>query len=123
MKYALLVYGERETLGGAGRALHDPSAYLTLDTGTARLLAHYRLRAPELTTTIRRSGKNPTRSRGPAIDGRETLCAFFLIESEEEEKALEIASELPAGSRCGGSLRRIARGRRRKRLCRPQSRR
>ena len=123
MKYALLVYGARETLDGERRAVHDPAAYLALDTGTVRLLAHYRLRAPELTTTIRVSGSNPTRSTGPATVHREPLCALFLIESEEEEKALEIASELPAGSRCGGSLRRIARGRRRKRLCRPQSRR
>ena len=96
MKYALLVYGERETLGGAGRALHDPSAYLTLDTGTARLLAHYRLRAPERTTTIRLSGNNLTRSAGPAAEDHETLSALFLIESEQEETALEIASQLPA---------------------------
>jgi hypothetical protein len=97
MKYALLVYGERETLDGAGRAVHDPAAYLALDTG-ARLLAHYRLRSPERTTTIRRSGDDLTRSTGPAVERRETLCAFLLIESEHEETALEIASQLPAVS-------------------------
>jgi hypothetical protein len=97
MKYALLVYGARETLGGE-RAVHDPAAYRALDTGDARLLAHYRLRAPERTTTIRLSGNNPTRSTGPAIERRETLCAFFLIEGELEETVLEIASQLPAVS-------------------------
>ena len=96
MKYALLVYGARETLGGASTAVHDPAAYRELDTGTARLLAHYRLRAPERTTTIRLSGNTPTRSTGPAIEHHETLCALFLIESEQEGKALEIASQLPA---------------------------
>jgi hypothetical protein len=96
MKFALLVYGARETFGGASRAIHDPAAYLTLDTGTARLLAHYRLRAPERTTTIRLSGNDPTRSTGPATEHHETLSAFFLIESEQEETVLEIASQLPA---------------------------
>jgi len=96
MKYALLVYGARETLDGERRAVHDPAAYLALDTGTARLLAHYRLRAPERTTTIRVSGSNPTRSTGPAAEQHETLCALFLIESEQEEPVLEIAGQLPA---------------------------
>ena len=96
MKYALLVYGARETLGGASRAVHDPAAYLGLDTGTARLLAHYRLRAPERTTTIRLSGNTPTRSTGPTTERREALCALFLIESEQEETVLDIASRLPA---------------------------
>ena len=96
MKYALLVYGARETLDDASRAVHDPAAYLALDTGTARLLAHYRLRAPERTTTIRVSGSNPTRSTGPAAEQHETLCALFLIESEQEEPVLEIAGQLPA---------------------------
>jgi hypothetical protein len=96
MKYALLLYAERETLDRTSRALHDPAAYLTLDTDTARLLAHYRLRAPERTTTIRLNGSNPTRSTGPAAELRETMCALFLVESKEEETVLEIASQLPA---------------------------
>jgi hypothetical protein len=96
MKYALLVYGEGEMLSSAGRAVHDPAAYLKLDTGTARLLAHYRMRAPERTTTIRLSGNDPTRTAGPAAEHDETLCALFLIESEQEETVLEIGAQLPA---------------------------
>ena len=96
MRYALLVYGAREALDGERRAVHDPAAYLALDTGPARMLAHYRLRAPERTTTIRLTGTNPTRSAGPATDHRETLRALFLIESEHEEPVLEIAGQLPA---------------------------
>jgi len=96
MKYALLVYGERETLGAVSRAVHDPAAYNALDTGTARVLAHYRLRRPERTTTIRLCGANVTRSTGPAAERHETLCALFLIESQQEETVLEIASRLPA---------------------------
>jgi hypothetical protein len=96
MKYALLVYGARETLGGSSRDVHDPAAYLALDTGTARLVAHYRLRAPERTTTIRLSGNTLTRSTGPAAEDHETLSALFLLESEQEETVLEIGSQLPA---------------------------
>jgi hypothetical protein len=96
MKYALLVYQAPEALDGDREAVHDPAAYLALETGTARLLAHYRLRAPERTTTIRLTGTNPTRSAGPATDHRETLRALFLIESEHEEPVLELAGQLPA---------------------------
>ena len=96
MKYALLVYGARETPGTASRAVHDPAVYVALDTGTARVLAHYRLRAAERTTTIRLAGNTPTRSIGPAADHDETLRALFLIESEQEETVLEIACQLPA---------------------------
>jgi hypothetical protein len=96
MKYALLVYEARESLDRESRAVHNPDAYRELDTGTARLLIHYRLRAPERTTTIRLSGNNPTRSTGPAAKDRETLCALFVIESEQEETVLDIASQLPA---------------------------
>jgi hypothetical protein len=103
MKYALLVYGARETVDGTSRAVHDPAAYLALDTGTARLLAHYRLRAPESTTTIRLSGNKLTRSTGAAAEHNETLRALFLIESEQEETVLEIASQLPA-ARLGATV-------------------
>jgi hypothetical protein len=96
MKYALLVYGVRETLGAESRAVHDPATYRALDTGTARLLAHYRLRAPERTTTIRLAGGNPTRTTGPAAEHRETLCALFLLDSDQEETVLQIAAQLPA---------------------------
>ena len=97
MKYALLVYQAPEALDGDREAVHDPAAYLALETGTARLLAHYRLRAPERTTTIRLSEDNiPTRSSGPGIERRETLCALFLIESTQEETVLELAGQLPA---------------------------
>ena len=96
MKYALLAYGTRDTLDDASRDVHDPAAYLALDTGTARLLAHYRLRAPERTTTIRLSGDNLTQSTGPAAEHNGTLRALFLIESEQEETVLEIGSQLPA---------------------------
>ena len=96
MKYALLVYGARETLAGESRAVHDPAAYRAPDTGTARLLAHYRLRAPERTTTIRLSGNNLARTTGASAEHRETLCALFLIDSKQEETVLEIASQLPA---------------------------
>jgi hypothetical protein len=97
MKYALLVYEAPETPSGAREAVHDPAAYVALDTGPARLLAHYRLRAPERTTTIRLSGNdNLTRSAGPAVEDRELLRALFLIDGDQEETVVEIASQLPA---------------------------
>jgi hypothetical protein len=96
MQYALLVYADRAVLAEAGRALHDPTAYFAHETGPARLLAHYRLRSPEHTTTFRFSGDELTQSPGPAVENHETLRALFLVEGDREDAVLEIAAQLPA---------------------------
>jgi hypothetical protein len=105
MKYALLVYhgsgSFAELLADDRRTLHDPELYRTIDLGSTRVLAHYRLRAPGLTTAIRQVGDEIIRSEGPAIEAGETLRALFLLEGEDAEAVLDLAARLPA-VRLGG---------------------
>jgi hypothetical protein len=83
------------------RALHDPEPYRTIESGSARVLAHYRLRAPGLTTAIRLVDDEIIRSEGPAVEAGEKLRALFLIEGDDAEAVLDFAAQLPA-VRLGG---------------------
>lgn len=107
MKYALLVYdsstGWNELPSTDERELHDRAAYEGLDTGSVSLLAHYRLRPPQQTTTLRLANGKLTRTEGAAAETHATLRAFFLLESDDAETVLNLASELPA-IRLGGSI-------------------
>jgi hypothetical protein len=61
------------------------------------VLAHYRLRPPEQTTTIRRVEDEIARTQGPSGAAREeTLRALYLLESDDPDAVLELASRLPA---------------------------
>ena len=107
MKYVLLVYesstGWDELPSTDKRDLHDRAPYEALDTGSVNLLAHYRLRAPQQTTTIRLANGDLTRTEGPATKRHEALRALFLLESDDAETVLNLASELPA-IRLGGTV-------------------
>lgn len=107
MKYALLVYdsgGSCDELSVEDkRALHDADAYQAIGTGSENLLAHYRLRSPQLTTTIHSTGDGAIRTVGPAAEANNALRALFLLESDDPETVLDLAERLPA-IRMGGSV-------------------
>jgi hypothetical protein len=106
MKYALLVYeggtAWDDLPAAEKRELHDPTAYAGFESGAAALLAHYRLRAPQHTTTIRLANGELSRTEGPT-ETREALSALFLLESDDAETVLSLAGTLPA-IRLGGSV-------------------
>jgi hypothetical protein len=113
MKYALLAYGKsdgdesgesnRDSMTAEEkRALHDSGVYAAL-SGSADLLAHYRLRTPRLTTTVRLSDNELTRTEGPMDEAMQSLCALFLVESEELEAVVTLAGQLPP-IRVGGRV-------------------
>jgi hypothetical protein len=107
MKYAVLVYDSGSAWEGLStidkRALHDPGEYQTIETGSVSVLAHYRLRSPNRTTTIRLGDGEVVRAEGAATSGSDGLRALFLLESADVEDVLEVAGQLPA-VRMGGSV-------------------
>jgi hypothetical protein len=50
--------------------------------------------APEDTTTLRLGADRVESETGPFMDGREQLSAYYELEVESEERALEIASRI-----------------------------
>lgn len=98
MNYALLIYITPEQLAGLSseetRSLHgdhEPAA-----SNSVSVTAHFRLRPPRLTTTIRRDGNAIKRTDGPSSEGSERLRALYLLESDEPDAVLDFASQHPA---------------------------
>jgi hypothetical protein len=98
MNYALLIYISPDQMQALSpeetRSLHgDHEA--TAST-SARVLAHYRLRPPQQTTTLRRDGDTITQTEGPSSQASEGLRALYLLESNDANAILDFASHHPA---------------------------
>lgn len=104
MNYALLVYISAESWEGLSpedrRSLHvDHQAAAST---AANVIAHYRFRPPQLTTTVRLDGDQIARTEGPSSESGEGLRALYMLESDEPDAVLDFASQHPA-VRVGGT--------------------
>ncbi len=104
MTYALLVYittdSWNELSSEDKRSLHGSQDARA--SGSARVIAHYRLRPPETATTIRLDGDQIVSSEGPSAETSEGLRGFYLLESDDPDAVLDFASQHPA-VRVGGT--------------------
>jgi hypothetical protein len=104
MKYALLVYdapGSWHSLSTEQKhALHGEYHALADSPG---VIGHYRLRPPQMTTTVRVEDNQIVKARGPIAETRENFRAFYLLESDEHDSVLELAARIPA-ARTGGAV-------------------
>jgi hypothetical protein len=97
MRYAVLVYAAPESLRGLSsedkRSLHGEHQP---PPDSVSLVAHYRFRPPRTATTIRVDGDEVVTTEGPSADSSEHLRAFYVLESDDQEAALEFAGKHPA---------------------------
>ena len=103
MKYALLAYDLESSLDELAAddkaALHAAHSTLRENETAHRgvtMIAHYRFRPPRLTTTVRLTPDGPLRSDGPANAQSESLRALYLLEGDELDAVIELATRLPA---------------------------
>lgn len=102
MKYALLGYVSREAWDSLPpddkHALHKEShaEHQALASVSASLIAHYRFRPPQQATTVRLSGGEIVLTEGASTERSEALRALYLIESDDRDAVLDLASRLPA---------------------------
>jgi hypothetical protein len=103
VNYALLVYVIPESLRGLSsedkHSLHGEHQA----AASTSVIAHYRLRPPRLTTTVRVDGDQIVKSEGPSAETREGLRALYVLESDEQDAVLDFASQIPA-VRLGGTV-------------------
>jgi len=103
MAYAVLVYAAPESLRGLSseerRSLHGEHQQ---PPGSVSLIAHYRFRPPRTATTIRVNGDEVVKTEGPSADSSGRLRALCVLESDEQDAALEFAGQHPA-VRLGGT--------------------
>jgi hypothetical protein len=103
MKYTVLVYVAPESLRGLApedrRSLHGEHQP---PPGSVSLIVHYRFRPPRTATTIRVNGDEVVKTEGPSTISSERLRALYVVESDEQDAALEFAGQHPA-VRLGGT--------------------
>jgi hypothetical protein len=93
MKYLCLVYLEEEKL----RAVPDSECQNCGDDlrATGALLAAEALKPIETATTVRvRNGKVMV-TDGPFAETKEQLAGFYLIEADDLDQAIQVASKIP----------------------------
>lgn len=90
MQYALLLYGE----GGEDRSTREihPSIAAVLDRPNVR--GWVRLNRPGSATTVRLEARKALLTDGPFVDSKEYLGGLILVEAENLDGALAVATDL-----------------------------
>ena len=93
MKYLCLVYLEAEKM----RAVPDTECIMCGNGLRERgvLVAAEALQPIETATTVRVRGGRATITDGPFAETKEQLAGFYLVEAENLDQALEIATKIP----------------------------
>jgi hypothetical protein len=100
MKYLMLIYGNQEKWASIpaeelsdGIAKQDAFNHKYRDTG--ELLGAYGLADEVQAKLVRREGGQPAVTDGPYLETKEYIASFYLLDCENEERALQIAADMP----------------------------
>jgi hypothetical protein len=61
------------------------------------------LASPETATTVRVEGGNTLTTDGPFVELKEAIGGYFMVEADDLDTAIEVASRVPA-ARMGGAV-------------------
>jgi len=90
VKYLLMIYGNREKWESM-----PPEAFNTRYRETGELLGSYGLADAALAKLVRRVDGLPAVTDGPYLETKEYLASFWLLDCESEERAQQIAADMP----------------------------
>ena len=103
MTYALLVYDRDDALARLSEqeraAIHTEYEHFARTAG----LTGYRLKPPDRATTLRIHGGSDELSPGPVANDVLPLAGFYLVETDDPERAAALARQIPA-ARLGGAI-------------------
>jgi hypothetical protein len=100
MKYLLMIYGNQEKWESLPAA-DWPAAIARQDAFNARyretgeLLGSYGLADAVNAKLVRRAGGLPEVTDGPYLETKEYLASFWLLDCESQERAEQIAADMP----------------------------
>jgi hypothetical protein len=104
MKYALLVYDEPSSWHNvATEHKHARHREYHAVGDSPGVIAHYRVRPPQRTTTVHVEHDQTVATEGPLAETREHFRAIYLVESDDHDAVLELAARIPA-ARTGGAV-------------------
>ena len=102
MRYAALIYGQNAHAEQADRRGEFAREYLELNDD-ARVVGGAQLHPVEMSTTVRVEDGEALLTDGPFIEAKEYLGGFYLLEADDLDSAIELATRIPA-ARIGGAV-------------------
>src|SRR5215472_8025884 len=100
MKYLLMIYGNQEKWSTFAAEdwpaeIAKQDAYNKKYAATGELIAAYGLADAAAAKRVKRRGGLPEISAGPYLETKEYMASFYLVDVESEERAYELAAEMP----------------------------
>jgi hypothetical protein len=100
MKYLLMIYGNQEKWEALPaeqwpEAIARQEAFNARYRETGELLGSYGLADAVNAKLVRRAGGLPEVTDGPYLETKEYLASFWLLDCETEERAQQIAADMP----------------------------
>jgi hypothetical protein len=100
MKYLLMIYGNQEKWEALPaeqwpEAIARQEAFNARYRETGELLGSYGLADAVNAKLVRRAGGLPQVTDGPYLETKEYLASFWLLDCETEERAQQIAADMP----------------------------
>ena len=100
MKYLMMIYGNQEKwasipAGEWPEAIGRQDAFNRKYAGTGELLGAYGLADAVQARLVRREDGQPAITDGPYLETKEYMASFYLLDCENEERALQIAADMP----------------------------
>jgi hypothetical protein len=104
MKYLMLIYGNQEKWSSFPaaawpEAIARQEAFNAKYRQTGELLGSHGLADAVTTKLVRRTGAVRAVTDGPYLETKEYMASFWLLDCESEERALEIAADMPFADR------------------------
>jgi hypothetical protein len=100
MKYLLMIYGNQEkwaTIPAESwpEEIAKQGAFNKKYYATGELLGAYGLADAAAARLVRRTDGVPAVTDGPYLETKEYLASFYMVDCESEERAYEIAADMP----------------------------
>ena len=100
MKYLLMIYGNREKWesfapADLSAAIAKQDAFNARYRETGELLGAYGLGDAAQARMIRRVNELPAVTDGPYLETKEYMASFWLLDCDSEERAQQIAADMP----------------------------
>jgi hypothetical protein len=100
MKYLMLIYGNQEKWASIPAedwpdAIAKQDAFNSKYRQTGELLGAYGLADAVKAKLVRRESGQPAVTDGPYLETKEYIASFYLLDCENEERALRIAADMP----------------------------
>jgi hypothetical protein len=100
MKYLLIIYGNDEVWNSFDEAelaelIRDTDAHNTSLFRSGELLGAYGVADPVNAKLVRRDPSGDVVTDGPYLETKEHIGSFYIIDVEDEARAVQIAAEMP----------------------------